>query len=145
MSIWCHFYPAAGNAEIDRVFQFLQIEDEQNFDKTFSYIFLGLFSLAGILLIFEQLVQLWNWIFDSNYYPIFDAEAVFFLLIVSSALLVGAGTWQLRKTARVIENSNLRTEQITTLRILVKEHEWKSKSLIEGAVAMAARNILSNK
>ena len=46
------------SAEIDRVIQFLHNEDEQNFDKAFTYIFFGIFGLAGMLLIFERLVLL---------------------------------------------------------------------------------------
>jgi hypothetical protein len=134
-----------GAAEIERLLEYLQNEDDQEAEKNLKYGFLSLSMGAVALLIFEQLLDVWNWLFATKYYAIFDAALVFFLFALTLFTILAIGAWHIHRIVRVIENGELRRDQVAEFRSRVKAREWKSISIVDGAVSIAARNILSNK
>jgi hypothetical protein len=129
------------NQNVDRLILFLENEDEKNTERKYNLMFGAVLVIAAALIACELFIDWWNTLFETSHVVIFDSGGVIFCTIISFAVLFFGAYTQVRDWAKAIENAVLSVRQLRAFRSRVKAMQWKSKSLINGAVWMAVRNI----
>lgn len=137
--------PTREDPKIEKLMTFLENEDAEDHGNAILAITL-LFSAIGVaLILFEQALLVWNWLFSTSYYPLFDWSDVLMLWCLLIVGVLFALFWQIRTSARTIEDAHLKISQLKELRILALSRTWKSEWFVRAVIQTATRNITSRR
>jgi uncharacterized membrane protein len=133
------------NPKIEKIMILLENEDAEQYGRALLTI-IALFSAIGVaLLLFEQALFGWNWLFGTSHYALFDASFVVMAWCFSVLVMILVVFWQIRAAARRIEDAHLTMAQLKELRNRVADQGWQSEWFVRAVIQTATRNITSRR
>ena len=129
------------DSKVERLLLFLENEDEDNPEKALNYLAIGVLIIAALLIAFDYFIDLWNWLWGTQYYVLFPTSFVIPVAIVCLGALTAAGFFHIRNLAKAIEDARLTSSQIRALRERILKQQWRSKAIVKAAMTLAIRNM----